>query len=74
MNKEQQQEEPKNLTFLQMSGSILASFFGVQSDKNRARDFKYGKAWQFIAVGILFTAIWYGAISLVVSYVLSNTR
>lgn len=68
-----QKNEQKNLTFLQMSSSILASFFGVQSDKNRIRDFTHGKAWQFIAIGLLFTAIWYGAISLVVSYVLRNT-
>jgi len=35
--------------------SVLASFFGVQSDKNRKRDFQQGKASHFIVVGIMMT-------------------
>lgn len=59
-----------SLTFLQMVSSILASFFGVQSTKNRDRDFARGKARAFIIVGIFMTSVWYGAISLVVHFVL----
>ena len=62
----------KPLGFFQMVGSVLAAFFGVQSSKNKERDFKRGKASQFIAVGILMTAVWYGAIYLLVNMVLNK--
>jgi hypothetical protein len=62
-------EDQKPLTFLQMAGSIMASFYGVQNSKNRKRDFQRGKASQFIAVGILMTAVWYGTIALIVHFV-----
>ena len=66
------QNNEKQLSFFQMVGSVLASFFGVQSSKNRTRDFKYGKARSFIMVGILMTIVWYGAIYGVVKLLLSN--
>ncbi len=62
----------KPLSFFQMVGSVLASFFGVQSSKNKERDFKRGKASQFIAVGILMTLVWYGAIYVLVNVVLAK--
>lgn len=62
----------RSLTFLQMVCSILASFFGVQSGKNRERDFALGKARAFILVGILMTIVWYGTISLIVHFVLKR--
>ena len=65
-------EQTRSPSFLQMVGSILASFFGVQNSKNRKRDFTYGKAKYFIAVGILMTVVWYGAIRLVVYFVLGK--
>ena len=42
-------------TLWQMLQSILAAAFGVQSGKNRARDFTHGKASHFIVLGVLFT-------------------
>ena len=44
-------------TFWQMLHSVLAAAFGVQSGKNRARDFTHGKASHFIALGTLFTLV-----------------
>lgn len=44
-------------TFWQMLHSILAAAFGVQSGKNRARDFTHGKASHFIALGTLFILV-----------------
>lgn len=44
-------------TLWQMLQSILAAAFGVQSGKNRARDFTHGKASHFIALGTLFTLV-----------------
>jgi len=37
--------------------SVLAGMFGVQTEANRERDFKHGKASHFIIVGIIFTVI-----------------
>ena len=44
-------------TFWQMLHSILAGAFGVQTGKNRARDFTHGKASHFIALGAGFTVV-----------------
>lgn len=66
--------DDKGLTFWQMIGSVMASFIGVQSSEKRERDFKRGKAKQFIMVGILMTVVWYGAIYFVVNVLLANYR
>lgn len=42
---------------LQIISSVAASFFGVQSSKNRQRDFSKGKAGHFIAVGLIMTVL-----------------
>ena len=46
--------------------SVSASFFGVQSSKNRERDFKHGKASHFIVVGLVATAVFVGVVILAV--------
>ena len=50
------QPPEKPPTLGQVIASVLASFFGVQSSKNRERDFKHGKAANFIVIGLLATA------------------
>ena len=45
------------LTFWQMLQSTIAAAFGVQSSRNRERDFTRGKASHFIFMGIGFTVI-----------------
>jgi hypothetical protein len=50
--------------------SVAASFFGVQSSKNRDRDFKHGKAVHFIVVGIVATVVFILMIVVVVRLVL----
>lgn len=37
--------------------SVLAAMFGVQSQENRERDFKHGKASHFIITGVVLTVI-----------------
>ncbi|MBC3411031.1 MULTISPECIES: DUF2970 domain-containing protein [Pseudomonas] len=51
------QPQGKPPTFWQMLHSILAAALGVQSGKNRARDFTHGKASHFIAMGAVFTLL-----------------
>ena len=50
-----EQSEPQQIGILQVFKSVLASFFGVQSSKNRERDFKHGKPGQYIIVGLILT-------------------
>ncbi|MDQ3202078.1 MAG: DUF2970 domain-containing protein [Pseudomonadota bacterium] len=44
-------------TLWQMVHSVLAAALGVQSGKNRERDFTHGKPIHFVMLGVLFTAI-----------------
>ncbi|MFJ4585809.1 DUF2970 domain-containing protein [Pseudomonas moraviensis] len=44
-------------TLWQMLQSVMAAAFGVQSGKNRERDFTHGKPTHFVMLGILFTAL-----------------
>lgn len=50
-------DENKKLTLRQMLQSVLAGALGVQSGKNRARDFSHGKPSQFIILGLGFTLL-----------------
>ncbi|MBU1283907.1 MAG: DUF2970 domain-containing protein [Gammaproteobacteria bacterium] len=40
-----------------MLQSVLSAALGVQSGKNRSRDFSRGKPSHFIILGVLFTAV-----------------
>jgi len=37
--------------------STFAAAFGVQTDKNRERDFQHGNIMTFISAGIIFTVV-----------------
>ena len=52
--------------------SILAAAIGVQSDKNRERDFEQGNPLAFIIGGIVFTLLFIASVATVVGLVLSN--
>jgi hypothetical protein len=62
---------PTSLTFWQVLGSVMAAAFGVQSSKNRRRDFTQGKASHFILMGVGFTAVFVILMLLLVQFVLS---
>ena len=53
-------------------GSVLSAAFGVQSSKNRERDFKHGKARVFIVTGVVFTVLFIATVFLVVKLVLTR--
>jgi hypothetical protein len=65
-------DKPEPLTFWEMLTSTLAAAFGVQSSKNRERDFTRGKPSHFIALGILFTVVFVLAVVGIVNLVLSS--
>lgn len=64
------EQEPKTLTLRQMLQSVLAGALGVQSGKNRARDFSHGKPSHFILLGVGFTVVFVLVILGVVKLVL----
>ncbi len=67
---EEKQEEEESLALWEVFQGIIAMFIGVQSEKNRERQFKYGKLHQFIIVGIIITVFLLIHIVLLVKYVL----
>ncbi|MFK7831469.1 MAG: DUF2970 domain-containing protein [Congregibacter sp.] len=56
----------------QVISSVFAAGLGVQSSKNRKRDFQHGRAGTFIAAGLIFTMLFIGTVYTVVSIVLSS--
>ena len=58
---------------VQVVSSVLAAGLGVQSSKNRERDFKQGRFGVFVAAGIVFTLLFIGAVALVVRLVLGSS-
>jgi hypothetical protein len=72
-NETQAENAARNrLNPLQVVSSVLAASLGVQSSKNRERDFKQGRAGVFIAAGIIFTLLFIGTVLTVVQLVLKS--
>ena len=53
-------------------GSVFAAGLGVQSSKNRERDFKQGRFGVFLAAGFVFTLLFIGSVYGVVQLVLRS--
>lgn len=72
MSDEQDKPTPpeKPLSFKQIAQSVAAAAFGVQSGKNRERDFSHGKPSHFIVLGLIFTLVFIAVIFGVVQLVL----
>ena len=65
-------QHEKKPSLLQVIGSVLAAFFGVQNSKNRERDFKHGNHRHFIITGIVLTAVFVLSVYALVQMVLKN--
>jgi hypothetical protein len=52
--------------------SVGAAFFGVQSDKNREKDFKQGKFSYFIIAGLIAVILFITALVAIVSLVIPS--
>ncbi len=73
-DQEQEQRDKKKDTpgFGQVVLSVLAAAVGVQSNKNRQRDFEQKNSiYVYIVAGIVFTALFVAAVAMVVKLVLS---
>lgn len=64
-----QEQRERDLTLLQVMGSVFAAGFGVQSKENKVRDFTRGKPIHFIIAGLVFTIGFLVALILVVNMV-----
>jgi hypothetical protein len=63
----------KPLNPVQVVSSVVAAGLGVQSSRNRERDFKQGRAGVFIAAGLVFTILFVGALVVIVQLVLRSS-
>ena len=68
----EKQDEPKKITPVSFMSSIFAAAFGVQSNKNRERDFEHGKFHHFIIGGIVFAVLFILLVIGVVKLVMHN--
>ncbi len=66
------QKEHARLRPWHVISSVFAAGLGVQSSRNRERDFKQGKAGVFIAAGLIFTVLFIAAVFTIVQVVLSS--
>ena len=71
-NQQPDEGAAKRPSFGQLVLSTLAAAIGVQSNKNRERDFTGGSIKAYIAAGIIFTALFVITLVLVVKTVLGN--
>ncbi|HEY9037193.1 MAG TPA: DUF2970 domain-containing protein [Pseudomonadales bacterium] len=71
-NDPQTPDKPPAPNLWQIISSILAAAIGVQSSKNRERDFTQGKTKHFIVGGIIFTILFIVTIVTIVRTVLSQ--
>lgn len=63
-----QQEQRPN--FWQVLTSVLAAMFGVQSSRNRERDFTHGRPVHYVLVGLLMTGVFILVVWTIVQIVL----
>ncbi|MDI3258114.1 MAG: DUF2970 domain-containing protein [Sinobacteraceae bacterium] len=63
-------DDDRPVSWRQTIGSVLSAFMGVQSSKNRARDFQRGSPIRFIVVGVVMTALFVLTVWLAVRFAL----
>ena len=71
MSNQPDPEHHQKVSFGSLVHSLFAGAFGVQTEKNRSRDFAHGKFSHFIIGGIIFAILFvlaiYGVVQLVMS-------
>ena len=61
------------MTWWQTIKSVAAAFLGVQSEKNRERDFNQGKFSHFVVVSLVGVALFVGLLLVVVNIVMPDS-
>ena len=72
MNKGKQQKV-KKLSVWQIISSVLAAAIGVQSNKNRERDFTRAKPTTYIIAGAVFTLLFILSLAILVNIILKHS-
>lgn len=72
-SKQDNGEERSGTGFWQIAQSVGAGLIGVQSRKNRERDFTQGKPIHFMVGGLLGTALFLFVVWLIVQYLLATS-
>lgn len=72
MSNQNDDQKPKKPNVFQIVLSTLAAAFGVQSSKNRERDFTSGSVATYIIAGVIFTAVFVLGVLFIVRLVLAN--
>lgn len=70
-NQPQSEGKGRKVSFLQTMGSVIAASFGVQSRKNKVRDFQNGSFAGFVVGALLFTAVFVATLLIIVNLVLN---
>jgi hypothetical protein len=68
----EEKKSAEGVTLLTIIASLFAGWIGVQSKKNRDRDFQHGKFSHFIIGGVIFLILFILTVVGVVQLVLSN--
>jgi len=63
----------KDTSLINTFKSVASAFFGVQSNKNRERDFSEGKLSHFIIVGLIGVVLFIAILITIVTLVMPNT-
>lgn len=69
---DEQRDAPAPLSPWEIVTSTLAAALGVQSRRNRERDFSRGRALHFIIAGVVFTVLFVIGMVLLVNLILSS--
>ena len=58
---------------LQVIGSVISAAFGVQSSRNRERDFQHGRFRNYVIAALCFVVVFIGVVFSLVQMVLKST-
>ncbi len=67
------QQKVKKLSVWQIISSVLAAAIGVQSNKNRERDFTRAKPTTYIIAGAIFTLLFILTLVILVNIILKSS-
>lgn len=65
-------KKPPKLGIVSMVVSVLAAFLGVQTEKNRQRDFQHGSPKAYIIIGVILTILFVLGLIGVVNLVMAS--
>jgi hypothetical protein len=72
-NSDNERQPPATkLSWVSLLQSVFAAALGVQSAKNRDRDFSGGNAGVFIIAGLVFAAVFVGSLVLLVQWIVAR--